>query len=111
MDPDNSINSILNITYIISHDDKLHSIYKNEWTSFNIFLKEYNSLLDDVIKYNNKYLIIDFYKRAYNKCKTMRKITNDFNLTNNDENMFVKNEINKIIDEFIHIMHCNVQNI
>jgi hypothetical protein len=58
---------MLEITYIIAHDDFLHSAYKNGWTTFRNFIIQYDLLLDDVIKYNNPFLILAL-------CKYLRTI-------------------------------------
>ena len=102
---------MLEITYIIAHDDFLHSAYKNGWITFRNFIIQYDMLLDDIIQYNNAFLIVDFYRKAFDKCKTMRTITNDFHLTNKEADKLVKKNINIIIDNYIYRISRGIKKI
>jgi len=102
---------IRDITYVIAHDDKLNSIYKNTWTLFRNDYRRYDILLNDVKSYNNVMLIIDFYKKSFDMCKNMRHIINKFKLTNDNENDFVHKKINNIIDHYTELIYCGVKNL
>ena len=106
------INSLIReITYIIAHDDKLNSIYKNTWTTFRNQMSQIENGHKDIITYNNKKLIIDYYKEYYNSCKQMKKIINSFSLTDPTLNEHAYTQINKIIDYYVNIIYCNIKNL
>jgi len=101
--------SIQDVTYVISHDDYLNSVYTNTWILFRNYFIRYNILLNDAKSYNNTTILIDFFKKSFNMCKNMKNIINMFTLTTKEQNDFTYKEINKIIDHFINIIYCDVQ--
>ena len=63
---------ILETTYLISHESYLNSAYTNGWTHFKNHVIQYDKLLDDITKYDNKFLIID-YQNNYINSKNLQK--------------------------------------
>jgi hypothetical protein len=102
---------IRDTTYIIAHDDYMNSAYKNGWINFRNFINQYDILLDDITKYENKFLIVDFYKKAFNKCAYMKQLTKDFNLTNKEANEIVKKNINDIVEYYVERIQCGIKQV
>ena len=106
------INSLIReITYIIAHDDKLNSIYKNTWTTFRNQMSQLENGHKDIIAYNNKKLIINYFNKYYNSCKQMKKIIDNYSLTDPTLNDHAFTQINKIIDHYINIINYNIKNL
>lgn len=102
---------ILETTYLISHESYLNSAYTNGWTHFKNHVIQYDKLLDDITKYDNKFLIIDFFKRSLDRCMYMKKISQEFNLHNKEANEKVRENIKEIVEYFMGRIKCGISQV
>ena len=92
---------IQDITLILSNNYEINNLTKKTWDLFLNHIIQYKNEYYRIKRYNNKSLMVDFYRRSFHILKNMDNEMKKLSLSDKNDEIQVKDFIDKLIIQFL----------
>lgn len=92
---------IQDITLILSNNYEINNLTKKTWDLFLNHIIQYKNEYYRIKRYNNKSLMVDFYRRSFQILKNMDNEMKKLSLSDKNDEIQVKDFIDKLIIQFL----------